>query len=114
MTLLTLAFYFYIYPFKTRSVPVLQSSATPTAPILLNEDCQRYLSFFVDKVRNVRNNIFSSASMLMVPTPARPVILRSFAAVTLPASKAYWYNESLFLLSGHFTYIFVEKCLTVH
>lgn len=52
--------------------------------------------------------------MLIVPTPARPVILRSFAAVTLPASEAYWYNESLFLLSGHFTYIFVEKCLTVH
>lgn len=50
--------------------------------------------------------------MLMVPTPARPVILRSFAAVTLPASEAYWYNESLFLLSGHFTYIFVEKCLS--
>lgn len=48
--------------------------ATLTAAILSNKECQCFLSFFVDKVKNVRNNFFLSICVDGSHT-SQPVIL---------------------------------------
>nr|XP_054591772.1 uncharacterized protein LOC129156189 [Nothobranchius furzeri] len=68
--------------FKTISSIV--SPASPIASIYSVADCENFLSFFVDKVNKVRSSISPSALSLPLPTPARPVILDSFAHVSLP------------------------------
>uniref|UniRef100_A0A669BKN7 Reverse transcriptase domain-containing protein n=1 Tax=Oreochromis niloticus TaxID=8128 RepID=A0A669BKN7_ORENI len=57
--------------------------APPAAIISSNEDCETFLSFFLEKISNVRKKLSPSASALSVPTPARPVILESFLPVSL-------------------------------
>uniref|UniRef100_A0A8C6W0R4 Reverse transcriptase domain-containing protein n=1 Tax=Nothobranchius furzeri TaxID=105023 RepID=A0A8C6W0R4_NOTFU len=60
------------------------SPATPTASIHSVTDCENFLSFFVDKVNKVRSSISPSALSPPLPTPTRPIILDSFAHVSLP------------------------------
>nr|XP_054606508.1 uncharacterized protein LOC129166913 [Nothobranchius furzeri] len=66
------------------TVSSIVSPATPTASIHSVADCENFLSFFVDKVNKVRSSISPSALSLPLPTPTRPIILDSFAPVSLP------------------------------
>uniref|UniRef100_A0A8C6NNP0 Reverse transcriptase domain-containing protein n=1 Tax=Nothobranchius furzeri TaxID=105023 RepID=A0A8C6NNP0_NOTFU len=68
--------------FKTISSIV--SPASPTASIHFVADCVNFLSFFVDKVNKVRSSISTSALSPPHQTSTRPIILDSFAPVSLP------------------------------
>uniref|UniRef100_A0A8C6KI16 Reverse transcriptase domain-containing protein n=1 Tax=Nothobranchius furzeri TaxID=105023 RepID=A0A8C6KI16_NOTFU len=66
------------------TISSIVSPASPTASIHSVADCENFLSFFVDKVNKVRSSISPSALSLPLPTPTRPIILDSFAPVSLP------------------------------
>uniref|UniRef100_A0A3B3BU57 Reverse transcriptase domain-containing protein n=1 Tax=Oryzias melastigma TaxID=30732 RepID=A0A3B3BU57_ORYME len=58
----------------------------PAVPIHSNDDCETFLSFFIEKVRSVRNSMRLTAASASVssPSPPRPVILDTFSPVSLP------------------------------
>nr|XP_054601584.1 uncharacterized protein LOC129164699 [Nothobranchius furzeri] len=66
------------------TISSIVSPASPTASIHSVADCENFLSFFVDKVNKVRSSISPSALSPPLPTPTRPIILDSFAPVSLP------------------------------
>nr|XP_054590056.1 uncharacterized protein LOC129154141 [Nothobranchius furzeri] len=66
------------------TISSIVSPASPTASIHSVTDCENFLSFFVDKVNKVRSSISPSALSPPLPTPTRPIILDSFAPVSLP------------------------------
>uniref|UniRef100_A0A8C6K7Y3 Reverse transcriptase domain-containing protein n=1 Tax=Nothobranchius furzeri TaxID=105023 RepID=A0A8C6K7Y3_NOTFU len=66
------------------TISSIVSPASPTASIHSVADCENFLSFFVDKVSKVKSSISPSALSLPLATPTRPIILDSFAPVSLP------------------------------
>uniref|UniRef100_A0A3B3HCK7 Reverse transcriptase domain-containing protein n=1 Tax=Oryzias latipes TaxID=8090 RepID=A0A3B3HCK7_ORYLA len=58
----------------------------PAVPIHSNDDCEKFLSFFIEKVRSVRSSLCHTAGPGpgSFPGPPRPVILDTFSPVSLP------------------------------
>lgn len=86
------AAYFSDYVSKIRGNPKvlfntisdIVAPAPPAVPISSNEDCEKFISFFVEKVSNMRNKISPSVSLLSAPIQARRIILERFLPVFLP------------------------------
>lgn len=56
--------------------------APPDVPVFSNKDCSHFLSFFVDKIRDIRASIIPTATPISA-YPTRPSILDRFSLISL-------------------------------